>query len=94
MFDVCLMGLFGKSKKKDESLEQLKSLFDKFEYTDLEKFCESVIGRKPGSIDKERITKVEVLDYVWGQYHDGKFNFDQAKDFAIKQAIVSQDFFD
>ena len=89
------MGLFGRSKKKDESLEQLKSLFDKFEYVDLENFCTSVIGKKPELIaNKERMDKVEVLDYVWDQYHHGKFNFDQTKDFAIKQGIIPQNFFD
>ena len=89
------MGLFGRSKKKDEYLEQLKSLLDKFEYVDLENLCTNVIGRKPELIgNKERMDKVEMLDYVWDQYHNGKFSFDQAKDFAIKRGIVSRSFFD
>ncbi len=89
------MGLFGRSKKKDESLEQLKSLLDKFEYVDLENLCTSVIGKNPELIgNKERMSKTEMLDYVWDQYHGGKFNFDQAKDFAIKHGIIPQNFFD
>ncbi len=89
------MGLFGRSKKKDESIEQIKSLFDKFEYSDLENFCCSVIGRKLESVgNKERLSKIEVLDYIWDRYNEGKFNFEQTRDFAIKQRIVSQDFFD
>ncbi len=89
------MGLFGRSKKKDESIEQLKSLFDKFEYSDLENFCSNVIGIKPETIGtSERLSKIELLDYIWDRYNEGKFNFEKTKDFAIKQAIISQDFFD
>lgn len=87
------MGLFGRSKQKDDTVEQLKFLFDKFEFADLETLCVDVIGRKPES-KEERITKVEMLDYIWERYHEGKVNFSQVKEFAIRHGIVGQSFFD
>jgi hypothetical protein len=87
------MGLFRRSKQKDENVEQLKALFDRFEYTDLEKLCKDVIGKFPQS-STERIERIQILEFIWENYRKGSLNFDQVKDFAVKQGTVSQNFFD
>ncbi|TLX94385.1 MAG: hypothetical protein E6K91_06730 [Thaumarchaeota archaeon] len=89
------MGLFGKTKQKDEAVEQIKILLDRFEFTDLLNLCSEVIGRELASTDKkERLERIEVLDFIWENYHKGSVNFSQVKDFAIKRGIVTQAFFD
>ncbi|MGI0073136.1 MAG: hypothetical protein ACREA3_04945 [Nitrosotalea sp.] len=87
------MGLFGRSKQKDEAVEQLKMLFDKFEYTDIEKFCKDVIGKVPQS-SNERPERIQLLEFIWKHYREGDLNFQQVKDFAIKDGIVTSNFFD
>jgi hypothetical protein len=89
------MGLFGKTKQKDEVVEQIKILLDRFEFADLLNLCSEVIGRELTSTDKkERLERIEVLDFIWENYHKGSVNFSQVKDFAIKRGIVTQAFFD
>jgi hypothetical protein len=87
------MGLFGRSKQKDEAVEQLKALFDKFEYTDIEKLCKDVIGKVPQS-SNERPERIQLLEFIWKHYREGDLNFQQVKDFAIKEGIVTPNFFD
>ena len=87
------MGLFRRSKQKDENIEPLKALFDKFEYTDLEKLCNGVIGKSPQP-SNGRLERIELLEFIWENYRKGSLNFQQVKDFAVKQGTVSQNFFD
>ena len=88
------MRLFGKAKQKDDTAEQIKILLDRFEFADLLNLCSEVIGRKLGSNEKERFERIEVLDFIWENYHKGSVTFSQIKDFAIRQGIVIQAFFD
>lgn len=87
------MGLFGRAKQKDEKVEQMKALLDKFEFTDLEKLCKEVIGKVPQS-SNERIERIQLLEFIWENYRKGTLNFQQVKDFAVKQGTVPQNFFD
>ena len=87
------MGLFGRSKQKDETVEQLKALFDRFEYTDIEKLCKDVIGKMPQS-NNDRPERIQLLEFVWKHYKEQGLNFQQVKDFAIKEGIITPNFFD
>ena len=69
-------------------------MLDRFEFADLLNLCTEVIGRKLESSEKERLERIEVLDFIWENYHKGIVNFSQIKDFAIKRGIVTQAFFD
>jgi len=89
------MGLFGKTKQKDKMIEQLKVLLDRFEFVDLLNICSEVIGKKLDDVNgKERLERIEILDFIWENYHRGSINFSQIKDFAIKRNIVTEAFFD
>lgn len=88
------MGLFRRSKQKDENIDKLKILFDRFEYLQLGKLCTDVIGRNLKSEGGEHPEKIQYLDFIWENYRKGVINFEQIRDFAIKQGIASQDFFD
>lgn len=89
------MGLFGKAKQKDQMIEQLKVLLDRFEFVDLLNLCSEVIGKKLDDVNgKERLERIEILDFIWENYHKGSINFSQIKDFAIKRNIVNDAFFD
>ena len=87
------MGLFGRSKNKDETVEQMKVLLDNFQFADLEGFCVTILGEKP-TIDKEHLSSTEVLDFIWDKYHKGKVQFSQLKEFALQHNIVSEIFFE
>jgi len=87
------MGLFGKSKQKDTTIDQMRVLLDNFQFADLQDFCIEIIGKKPTS-DKEHLSSTEVLEFIWEQYHEGKIQFSQLKEFAIKHNIVSESFFE
>ena len=88
------MRLFGRAKQKDDMIEQIKILLDRFEFADLLNLCTEVIGRKLESSEKERLERIEVLDFIWENYHKGSVTFSQIKDFAIRQGIIPQTFFD
>jgi len=87
------MGLFGKSKQKDDSVELMKALFDKFEYSDIVKLCKDVLGKVTQSSD-EHPERIQLLEFIWKNYREGGLNFQQVKDFSIKEGIVSLTFFD
>lgn len=87
------MGLFGRSKQKDPTVDQMKLLLDYFEFTDLQNFCIEIIGEKP-LLDEEHLSKTQILDFIWEKYHKGKLNFSQVKEFALKHGVVSGDFFE
>jgi len=89
------MGLFGKTKQKDKMIEQLKVLLDRFEFVDLLNLSSEVIGKKLDDVNgEERLERIEILDFIWGNYLKGSINFSQIKDFAIKRNIVTEAFFD
>src|SRR5574340_834784 len=88
------MGLFGKAKQKDENVERLKTLFDKFEYPHLEKLCTDVIKISPQLLGNERLERTQYLEFIWEQYKKGSISFQQVMDFATAQGIVPKDFFD
>ena len=87
------MGLFGKSKPKDDTIEQMRVLLDNFQFADLQNFCSQILGVKP-AIDQEHLSSIEVLDFIWDQYHKGKIQFSQLKEFALHNHVVSESFFE
>lgn len=86
------------NRRAQKTLE-FKELISKFEYPDLEKLCERVLGMKPPQryeIDQRtserRIYPLNRFDYeqfIMG----GHFSLQQIKDFALKYQIVSPSFF-
>ncbi len=88
------MGLFGKAKQKDENVERLTALLDKFEYPHLEKLCTDVVKKSPQMMKDERMERTEYLEFIWDQYRKGTVSFQQVMDFATSEGIVSKDFFD
>lgn len=88
-----IMGLFGRSKQNDAILEQMRILLDNFQFADLQAFCVDILGENP-AIDKEHLSRIEVLNFIWAQYHKGKVQFSQLKEFALKHNIVTENFFE
>jgi hypothetical protein len=86
------MGLFGR-KPKDNTIDQMRILLDNFQFADLQNFCTETFGKTP-TMDPEHLSSIEVLDFVWDQYHKGKVQFSQLKEFALKRNIVSESFFE
>lgn len=87
------MGLFGRSKQKNATIEQMRVLLDNFQFADLQAFCVDILGENP-AIDKEHLSSIEVLDFIWDKYHKGKIQFSQLKEFALKHNIVTENFFE
>lgn len=87
------MGLFGRSKPKDDTVDQMRVLLDNFQFADLQTFCTETLGVKP-AIDQEHLSSIEVLDFIWDQYHKGKIQFSQLKEFALRNHIVTEIFFE
>lgn len=87
------MGLFGKSKPKDDKIEQMRVLLDNFQFADLQIFCTEILGTQP-AMDQEHLSSIELLDFIWDQYHKGKMQFSQIKEFALKHEIVAENFFE
>ncbi|WP_165776392.1 hypothetical protein [Candidatus Nitrosotalea bavarica] len=87
------MGLFGRSKQNDATVEQMRILLDNFQFADLQSFCINILGENP-AIDKEHLSSIEILDFIWDKYHKGKIQFSQLKDFALKHNIVTENFFE
>ncbi|MDE1727586.1 MAG: hypothetical protein KGI02_01425 [Thaumarchaeota archaeon] len=87
------MGLFGKSKPRDDTIEQMRVLLDNFQFADLQIFCTETLGTTP-AMDQEHLSSIELLDFIWDQYHKGKIQFSQIKEFALKHEIVAESFFE
>ena len=87
------MGLFGKSKPRDDTIEQMRVLLDNFQFADLQIFCTEILGTTP-AMDQEHLSSIELLDFIWDQYHKGKIQFSQIKEFALKHEIVAENFFE
>ena len=87
------MGLFGKSKQKDDTIDQMRVLLDNFQFSDLQDFCIDILKEKP-VMDKEHLSSTEVLEFIWEKYHKGEVQFSQLKEFAVKHNIVLESFFE
>lgn len=87
------MGLFRRAKQKDEKIEQMKALLDKLDYADLDKLCKEVIGKSAES-DNQHLERIQILEVIWDCYSKGTLNFQQVKDFAVKQGSIPADFLD
>lgn len=87
------MGLFRRSKQKNATIEQMRVLLDNFQFADLQSFCVDILGENP-AIDKEHLSSIEVLDFIWDKHHKGKIQFSQLKEFALKHNIVTENFFE
>lgn len=92
-WECSFMGLFGRSKPKDADIDKMRVLLDNFQFADLQSLCTEMLGVQP-AIDKEHLSSIEVLDFIWDQYHKGKIRFPQLKEFALKRHIVSESFFE
>ena len=90
---VLNMGLFGKPKQKNADVEQLTVLLDKFEYADIERLCKDIICQMPES-SNERPERIHLLEFIWKKFRNNGLTFQQVKDFAIKEGIVTQSFFE
>lgn len=88
-----IMGLFGRSKQNNAVIEQMRTLLDNFQFADLQAFCVDILGENP-VIDKEHLSGIEILDFIWDKYHKGKVQFLQLKEFALKHNIVTENFFE
>lgn len=88
------MGLFGKTKQKDENVEKLRAIFDRFEYPHLEKLCVDIIKKSPKSPGGEHPERIQYLEFIWEQYKKGVMTFQQVEDFAVAQQIIPKDFFE
>lgn len=88
------MGFFGKAKQKDENIEKLRVIFDRFEYPHLEKLCADVIKKSPKSSGGDHPERIQYIEFIWEQYKKGAITFQQVEDFAVNQQIISKDFFD
>jgi hypothetical protein len=87
------MGLFRRSKQNNDTIEQMRVLLDNFQFADLQTFCVNILGENP-AIDKEHLSSIEVLDFIWDKYHKRKIQFSQLKEFALKHNIVTEHFFE
>lgn len=87
------MGLFKRSKKKDETIDQMKLLLDVFDFNDLLTFCNNIVGEEP-ILDEEHLSKTQILDFIWEKYHQQKLSFSQLKDYALKHGIIEERFFE
>lgn len=81
-----------------EKTAEFKKLIAKFEFPDLEKLCDKVLGMKPPKrfdIDKSGERLVYPLNrWDYEQFvMAGNFTLEQIKDFAIKYQIVPPSFF-
>ncbi len=87
------MGLFKRTKKKDETVDQMKLLLDVFDFNDLLTFCNNVVGEEP-ILDEEHLSKTQILDFIWEKYYKQKLSFSQLKDYALKHGIIEERFFE
>ncbi len=86
-------------KRRAQKTLEFRELISKFEYPDLEKLCQRVLGMKPPQrydIDQKTgeryVYPLNRFDYE--QFiMNGNFTLQQIKDFALKYQIVSPSFF-
>ena len=106
------MGLFGSKEDKEKRKElekQVKTLLKKFELSDLNKFCQNVLGNeiepwrkkgdeyeKNGKMYQEYhpIARDEYDDYIWKHIKKNDATYEQLQDFAIRHNLVPRYYFD
>jgi len=106
------MGLFGSKEDKEKRKElekQVKTLFKKFELSDLNKLCQNVLGKeiepwrkkddefeKNGKMYQEYhpIERSEYEDYIWKHIKKNDITYEQLQDFAIRHSLVPRYYFD
>ncbi len=87
---------------EEKEKEEINNLLDKFEYPDLEKLCQTILGAKleddieeedeSGKPTKVKPSRRDYLDYIWENLENQELKFSQIKDFALK-GIVTPSFF-
>ncbi len=89
-------------KKRKEYENAVNRLLDKFEIPDFDKFLIRVLGKKPeptieedenGRQHKINPGRRDYLAYIWMHLNDEEINFQQLKDFAVKNKIIVPSFF-
>jgi hypothetical protein len=88
---------------EEKEKEEINNLLDKFEYPDLEKLCQTILGAKlednidedddTGKSIKEKPSRRDYLDYIWENLENQEMKFSQIKDYALKDRIVTPSFF-
>jgi len=83
--------------------EKINNLLDKFEYPDLEKMCQTILGAKleddveedeeTGKSIRIKPTRRYYLDYIWDNLEIQELKFSQIRDYALKERIVTPSFF-
>lgn len=89
--------------KQEEFQNKVDDLLDKFEIPDMDKFLMRFLNNKPESYEEEdedtgRVRKVrpsrkDYLDFVWEHLDNDEINYNQLKDFALKEKITTPSFF-
>lgn len=95
-----------KEMAEGERLEfenKVNDLLDKFEIPDFDKFLMKYLNNKPEpkkEVDKDtgrtreiRPSRKDYLDFVWKHLDETEINYNQLKDFALKNRVVSPSFF-
>lgn len=88
---------------EEKEMEKIDSLLDKFEYPDLEKLCERILGQKlegrieededTGRLVRKKPNRREYLDLIWENLKYDELKFSQIQDFALRERIVTPSFF-
>jgi len=107
-----LTGLFASKKEKQTTKElenRSRDLFTKFELTDLQKFCQNVIGKEPEPWRKKgdeyekkgkwyqeyyQLERHEFEDFIWNHVKKNKITFEQVKNYALRHDLISKRYFE
>ncbi len=83
--------------------EKIDNLLDKFEYPDLEKLCQTILGaklendieedEKTGKTTVTKPTRRDYLDYIYDNLEQQEMKFSQIQDYSLKERIVTPSFF-
>jgi len=89
--------------KQEEFENKVDDLLDKFEIPDFDKFLMRYLNNKPepeeeededtGRIRKIRPSRKDYLDFVWDHLNENEINYNQLKDYALKNKIINPSFF-
>ena len=87
----------------EEYENKVNDLLDKFEIPDMDKFLMRFVNNKPepeeeydedsGRTRKIRPSRKDYLDFVWEHLDNTEINYNQLKDFALKEKITTPSFF-
>ena len=88
---------------KDEELQKVNDLLDKFEIPDFDKFFELVLSSRPDveykydkRLEKDvpiNISRKDYLSFIHDRISDGETSYVQIRDFAIRNHVLPQNFF-